>query len=752
MRAWLLLLLIARAASASPGSVVIADISINGVGHPAALITVVVDGGILARKADMAIWNLDIRDAPVELLQGINHIRLTGLAGVRAKFEGVTLMLEVAESAFEKTSIDLKKDTPQVVDGGKGVYVNYDLSSFGGRGQRRAFATAVEGVVYADTMSFTSNGVLSSAYMSRRFVRYESSMRWDFPEHAQSLVVGDAISRSGALSRAFRFGGISFGTNFATRPDIVTFPLPTVPGESRIPTAAELLINGQAHSQFALNPGPFEISNVPAINGAGEIQLVTRDPLGRQQVLVIPYYVTPALLSAGLTDAGFDLGKIREDFGLESFRYGRHFARGQLRHGLTSSLTLDALAETDGRLHVAGGGLTTALGNIAVASAAIAVSKNDDAGTSLSASLERSSRGLSFGLRAQYSSRHFTQIGEVSGLRYRLNANVGLSLGMLGNVRALYATESRLDRGRMATTAISYQKQLGNSISLLANFSATRTDEGMRHFAGLALVLPLDALTSAAISATKQNAVDEQVLDVRQNLPSDDGWATRARVTRGASRGPRLDAGLTMQNAVGQWSADISHANNSENFRLGVNGSLVMLGGAVHAVRQLGEAFAIVSVPGYPGIDVFHENQRVAQTDASGFAIIPRLRPYEANAVSLDTLKLSLSTELSASHRTVTPARRAGVLLQFKATKTHGALVSVVQQNGEPVPAGALMRTSGGSFPIAANGQAWVTGLGAETDAIVAWLGERCTLRIPMPDASKARPRIGPLTCKREAA
>ncbi len=744
----LLLLLVARVTFASPGKFIIADVLVNGVTQRPAMISVTPDGAILGRRDDVTGWNLDVRNAPTETLQNIDHVRLSAMPGVNARFDGVTLTMEVAESAFQGSRIDLQKSSAPLIDGGKGAYLNYDFSSFLGRGQRAASGAAVEGVVYIDTLSFASNGVFSDTGLGRKFVRYESNLRWDFPDQLQSLVAGDAISRSGAIARSFRFGGISIGTNFSTRPDMVTFPLPAVPGESRVPTSAELLINGQAHSRFDLTPGPFEISNVPAINGAGEIQLVTRDPLGRQQVLVVPYYVSPSLLRPGLTDAGFEIGKVREDFGLESFHYGRRFARGLLRRGVTPSVTVEAFLETDGEQHAAGTGATVAIGHVAVASTAIAISDGNTSGASFFVSLERSSREFSVGLRGQFSSRHFTQLGEIAGLHYRLIANAGASFGALGNVNVVHAAESRYDRGRIATIAISYQKQIGKTVSLLANVSAMRSNEGMRRFAGLALVMPLDTLASASVSSTTQSGNSEHVLDVRQNLPSDEGWATRARVTAGDANSPRVDAGLTWQNRIGQWSADASHARGRENIRLGMNGSVVMAGGVTRAVRQLGEAFAIVSVPGYPGIDVFHENQRVAQTDASGFAIIPRLRPFESNALSLDTLKLSLSTELSAPRRAVTPARRAGVLLQFKASETRGALVQVLNENGEQLPAGALLNIRDESFPFATNGEAWVTGLNAETEATVEWLGKRCAVRIPTPDTSKARPRIGPLTCK----
>lgn len=744
----LLLLLVARVAWASVGKFGIADVLVNGIAQQPAVIWVTPDGAILGRREDVAGWNFDIRNTPVEKLQNIDHIRLTSMPGVNARFDGVTLMIDATESAFQGTRINLQKNTAPLIDGGNGAYINYDLSIFGARKQRPSSAASVEGVVYADTLSLAGNGVFVDTTMSRKFVRYESSLRWDFPDSARSLVAGDAVSRSGALAHSFRYGGISYGTNFSTRPDMVTFALPAVPGESRIPTSADLLINGQTHSRLDLAAGPFEISNVPALNGAGEIQLVTRDPLGRQQVLVVPYYVTPTLLRAGLTDAGFEIGKVREDFGLANFHYGRGFARGTLRRGLLPKLTMETFAETTGRQYVIGIGMTAAIAAYAVANTAISLSECDKRGASASAAVERSSSGFSFGLRGQYATRHFTQLGEIAGLHYRLNASAGTSMGALGNVNVVLAAESRYERSRLVTTAVSYQKQIGKNLSILANFSVTRRDEGARQFAGLALIMPLDALASAALSSTRQDEHQEHILDVRQNLPTDERWAARARLTQSDANGRRADAGLTWQNAFSQWSVDVAHAGSSQSMRLGMNGSLVMARGLLGAVRQLGDAFAVVSVPGFPGIDVFHENQRVAQTDASGFAIIPRLRPFEPNVIVLDTLKLSLATELSGSRRIVTPGRRAGVLLQFKATKTHGALVRAVRENGEPVPAGALLSIGGESFPVASNGEAWVTGLNAEADATVAWRDQRCALRIPVPDASMARPRIGPLICK----
>ena len=748
MRVWgLLLLLLCSGDAAAVEKFVIVDVTVNGVSHQPALVSVQADGAIFARRNDVASWNIDVTRAASVTLNGLDHLVLTTLAGVSARVDGTTLIVHVASEAFHGTRIDLRQTAVRVVDGSVGAFLNYDLSSLLARNQKSVAGAAFEAVMFADSLSLASTGIYASS-ASNRFTRYETSLRRDFPDRAESLIVGDAISRSGTLARSFRFGGVSFGSNYSTRPDIITFALPTVPGEASVPTVADLLINGQRHSQLSVPPGPFEITNIPAISGSGEIQLLTRDALGRQQTLVVPFYVTPALLRPGLIDAGVEAGRVREDFGLASTQYGRAFARGTLRKGITATTTLEAYAESARRQRVIGAGMTRAIGTLAVANATVAASSGEDSGAAVSLSLDRSSRDISVSVRGQYDTRRFSQIGETPALHYRLNASVGVPLGRAGSVTTLYATEARYGGGRVSTTALTYSRQIGRNINVLANFNLTRNPSVMQRYGGLILTVPLDGLASASLSTSVQDGRSERVLDTRSNLSTEDGWAARARVTN--TRATRIDVGASAQNALGQISADVGYADRDSSMRLGISGSIVAAGGIVRPVRQLGEAFAIISVPGQAGIDVFLENQRVATTDQDGFAVISRLRPYEANALELDTLKLSLATEIKSPKRTVIPARRAGVNARFDVLKTQGAMVKFVTEDGAPLSAGAEVSIGDSRFTIVGDGVAWIdmTGHDDGVNAIVIWNAKTCSARIPPIDSSRMLPRIGPLTCR----
>jgi outer membrane usher protein FimD/PapC len=65
----------------------------------------------------------------------------------------------------------------------------------------------------------------------------------------------------------------------------------------------------------SVQPGPFQLTNVPIVTGAGQMQLVVRDLLGRETVISQSYCIAPVLLAPGVTDFSFEAGALRENYG-----------------------------------------------------------------------------------------------------------------------------------------------------------------------------------------------------------------------------------------------------------------------------------------------------------------------------------------------------------------------------------------------------------------------------------------------------
>ena len=94
-------------------------------------------------------------------------------------------------------------------------------------------------------------------------------------------------------------------------------------------------MNNQKVSSEVLPPGPFVIDRLPAVTGAGQVQVVVRDALGREQQVTQPFYSSLQLLAAGLSQYELDLGKVRRDYTTASVAYGPTMGSASYRRGLS---------------------------------------------------------------------------------------------------------------------------------------------------------------------------------------------------------------------------------------------------------------------------------------------------------------------------------------------------------------------------------------------------------------------------------
>lgn len=154
-----------------------------------------------------------------------------------------------------------------------------------------------------------------------------------------------------------------------------------VRGEAAVPTSVDLFINGYRSGSTQLQPGPFTLTNLPYINGAGDAVLVTTDALGRQVSTTLPFYVTSDLLKQGLSDGAVTLGSLRRNYGIKNFDYGPAAGSGSYRYGMTDWLTLEGHVEGAQELALGGAGTVIKLGQFGVVNTSYSQSRmRGDAG------------------------------------------------------------------------------------------------------------------------------------------------------------------------------------------------------------------------------------------------------------------------------------------------------------------------------------------------------------------------------------
>ena len=343
----------------------------------------------------------------------------------------------------------------------------------------------------------------------RGFMRYDTTWRFTDEQRLLTYETGDFVTGALPWSSSVRVGGVQLSRDFAVRPDLVTYPLPAFAGEAAVPTSLDLFINGFKSSTTELQPGPYTLTNVPFINGAGEAVVVTTDALGRQVSTTLPFYVTSSLLQKGLSDYSVAAGSLRRDYGVRDFSYGPGIASGSLRYGLSDMFTLETHAETAESLMLGGLGGNMRVGNFGVLNAALAQSRFEgDKGHQVALGYQYNSQRIGFGYQRLQRHGDYADLSRVGSPDMQLSKSseqvtLSVNLNAYGSIGAGYFDVRAGDGTRTRLINLSYSKPLWGSSSVY--LSANREVGDSQWAVQAQLVIPFDLHGTLALSMERSN-------------------------------------------------------------------------------------------------------------------------------------------------------------------------------------------------------------------------------------------------------
>ncbi|MGH8549457.1 MAG: fimbria/pilus outer membrane usher protein [Methylococcales bacterium] len=709
-------------------------------------------GRLLVTVDEIKRWRLRLPGAPVVHHQGKDFHGLDGIEGLSYRIDQSTqsISIDAAPDLFAVTTVRGLAPTPTPIPSSLGGFMNYDILAEYAGGGARLNALAELGAFNAWGVG-TANVLGRDLSGSARLIRIDSTWTRDLPAQRSSLRLMDAISRPAEWGASVRFGGIQWATNFATQPRFVSFPLPTLSGESALPSTADLYVNNALRLRREVPAGPFSITDVPVSTGLGEARLIVKDLLGREQIINRPFYVSPRLLSTGLDDYSYEMGLVRNNFGTESFDYGRFFAAGTHRRGFSDRFTGEIHAEVLKRQGTIGANALYLLPDLGVFGISVAGSHNhSSAGGLAGLSFERQARWLSILGRTQVATSHFTLLGLEPGKpapRQISQASVSISASDNGSVSFGYIHQDYRDRPDVKLVTAGYNRRVG-SLGYF-NFAFTGSLRGAFDPAfSLTFTVPIGERSSLSLNGTLQPDFQEATVQLQQNLPRGTGYGYRVLASTGTRE--RLEAGLSAQNDTGLYSVDASRYGNRTAFRGSISGGLAVMAGRAFFARRLDNSFALVQVPDFPNVRIYADNQLAGRTDSNGDALIPRLRAYDQNPIRIEQADLPLDAEIESLELDAVPYFRSGYLLKFPLRRSQGARFKIILPTGQAIPAGARVQITGKreQFPVALKGEVYITGLEAHNQMRAFWQNESCEFEVEFPQSREPIPDLGTVICK----
>jgi outer membrane usher protein len=735
------------------------------------------NGKLLARAQEL--HDLGFR-LPAALLSTPNAlIALTDLPGVTYTIDLKKQMVRItaSDSALLPTlllpeGIGEAKGQ-RVIESGKGLTLNYDIAGTHAIGQTgvtgsfdmRAFSTW--GILSSDWLAY--GGAATSASGTDTAIRLDSAYTYADVNSLRRYSLGDFITSGLSWTRPVHMEGAQVRSDFSTRPDLITFPLPSVAGSAAVPSTVSVLVNGNQMVSSEVSAGPFEIPELPVISQAGTISVSVTNALGQQVSVSKPFYASSALLKPGFQIYSAQAGLVRRNWGSFSNDYGKMAGAAIYRRGLTRLFTFEGSVEGTSGATAGGAGGVVQIGHLGVVNFAAAASGGSagGAGAQYSLGAQRIARIFSLGASAIIANRYYQDVAAMNGAgvpRKQISAFSSLYFKRFGSISAAYAGLDQ-DASQViippslapapAThshiVSANYSRQI-HRMSFYATYFNNYVNPGSNSGLQAGVTIPLGRrnTVSASGSSNYSSGSSQYVgqAQVQQSAPQPGDWGYLASVTAGSTNHEFAQG--QYKSHAGLFTAGVDQDAGVTTVRAETQAAISFVDKHLFPSNWVYDSFAIVDTSPVPHVHVLQENRDVGRTNSKGRLLVPDMRSFEQNHLRIDPTDIPPDATLTTDARAVRPQDRSGVVVKYPIKFNHAALLQMVDEAGVPLPMGsvATLRTTGAIVPVGYDGDAYVEELSLHNElTVVRPDGRRCTVAFDYTPLPNDIPSIGPLRC-----
>lgn len=732
-------------------------------------------GDVLVKVADLKAMGLQ-QVAGAELqVEGEAHVSLRSLPGVSFTLDSQkgVLAIQAEASLLPRRVVDINAPARRTgtMPRDRSAFLNYAFTYADGSSYPRTrlgFSGEV-GARDGDYLFLSNGTTLERADGSRKFVRLMSSLVRDDRESLRRWTVGDLFTPGRDFAGGVNIGGIGLSKLYDIDPYLIEYPTQSIRGNVALPSDLEVYMDGQRVRVEKLSPGEFELRDLAAYGGARSVQLVLRDAFGRVQQLDYSFYGTEQPLRQGLHEYSYNAGSFRRRFGADSNAYGAPVYSMFHRYGVSDALTLGLRAEGTRDLFNGGPSATVVLGPAGVLHATLGHSRlqgRSGGAANLGYSYQQKTWG--FGVTARRDWGDFAMLGEppiVTNRRFEWSANANLSLGRAGTVSLSHSalrTDGRPGSPASATqpfelvglqnsriTALNYNTSLvSGKVALSASLRHIKDSRGSRNeaFVGLIYFPDRDYIVTSNVRADSegQRTVQAQFSKI-QPIGEGLGYTVSTEhSTAPGTRSSQLRSSAQYNAPAAVVQADFNAARQAgattHEHRLGLSGSLAYVAGRVMPGRPVVDSFALVKVGDIPDVAVTVNGQDVGKTDRKGELLVPTLRAFYDNEVSVRSADLPLDRTIDALRLNVSPPLRGGAFVAFNAIRIQaisGKLKHVAGGQAMPLEHQTVSFAAAGKrheFRTARGGEFYLENIPAGTYAAESTApGGRCSFELVIP-------------------
>lgn len=715
-------------------------------------------GELYVSQEAVAKWrvreNVISHGAETKEYSGIKFVALAAIPGAVAKIDEEHQQIEVTLPAadFEQTVLStqggMKMPAPV---GGSGAYANYSLNYLNENGVH-AETGQLQGGFSTDAGFFKSSLLYQLAQNVHSLAVLNTAWEHDDPQHRTHFIAGDSMGSADFFARTPLFTGLQFSTDFATDPGFQTFPLPQLNGSTGVPSTVDVYIDNLATVHRQVTPGSFVVSNVPMIDGEDNVSLILTDASGQQHVVRTKYYFARDLLKKHLSQHAVSMGFQQEGYGLSSFKFGPALVSASERYGFTDDFTGGLQVEHAGAVSDMNVSADTVVGSLGKLSANVAGSTaSGSGGLGAKIGFDHIARRFTFGALMQANSAHFTTVSSIAtGISNLLSSGSGGTLAQIhGSFRLnpQFSVSSAFTDSNVAGSSNKYIT-LGFTRYTRATQLNVNTYRQIGN-GGFGMTVYVMRRLSNGDQVTVQSGtptLGQNGITIDRPM-RDDGFGSYTDARGGVDGTSELY--VYHRNANGTWDFDVQHQPGLFGMNAAVNGGLIFKDGRAFVTDSVNGAYGVAKFPGYSNVPVYLNERYVGATNSRGEVALPTLAPFIPNTVRLDLSKQPLSVDATEETKVVVPYRSGAVDVAFVPVDGGGVMVTVVQNDGKPLPRGAILRVGNKEFPMGYAGKAYLGPIHPGPTHVEGVAGDAtCAFDINVPQAIDSIPDVGTVVCK----
>lgn len=661
---------------------------------------------------------LDAFETPGEALSACINLEEL-IEGASVSFDANHLALDISVP-----QIALRRDAagyvaPQEWDNGiNAAMLNYQFSAAQTRSDARGSGTqynlyANGGFNLGDWRFRSSSAFRQDENGERDWQRSNTYIQRDLTSIKGTLTLGESFT-PGDVFDTLPFRGAQIASDVGMLPDSMQGYAPIIRGIAETQAKVEVRQNGYSLYTTYVAPGAFEIDDLNAASGSGDLEVIITEADGRERRFTQPY----ATLGNMLREKTWRYSLTAGEYNAADGGQRPAFIQASLAYGLPFDLTLygGVLGADFYRAVVVGMGKS--LGDLGAVSVDVTQAQTDVPGVSTTKSSNES--GQSYGVRYgkafetgtsvrfagyRYSTEDYRDFDEAVNLqepndynnlskRSKVEASINQALDGYGSLylnlsQQNYWGSSRQDKQMQLGFNTQYKRM---SFGVYA--SKTLTDNfGQNNQVVFTFSMPLGQTRSTATyTATRNN---NGSLDQRTGLSGNYANLNyNVNANRSESAGHNGSALIGYRAPYGQFGAGINVGSNYRQTSVSAAGSILAHSNGMEFGQMLGETTALVEIKDTPSVGVL--NAPGTLTNKKGYALVPYVTPYRKNRIALDTSELSTDIDIVEGVTNVVPRRGAVVKATFAASRSEKVILTVRFQDGKLPPFGTTVSDAKG--------------------------------------------------------